>query len=183
MANYACYPMDEHVPSHLISHVTAPAGGLKPGQVVALTALDTTISGNFTQYVATQPTTANMKTSLFGIVINGGFEKLADNRRPAGQPDFTQYSYLAGETVPVIVLQPGVTVYVSDDCFASAPTVGQFASPANGSNTLVMDAARGSSLANLLALAKKPFRLGGLFGAQFATGTVFRVAPTVVITA
>lgn len=181
MANYVCYPMT-NVEEHLLANVTAPTGGLKAGQVIVISAIDTTITGNYTQFVATQPTTALLKTNRVAIVINGGFETLSDGRRPAGQPDYTQYTYPAGATVPVLVLAPDVTFYLSDDCLAAAATAGQYLSPANASNTLTAGAARSATaLMNALVLAKKAFRLGGQFGAQFATGNVCRVMPEYTI--
>ena len=57
MANRVCYPATD-VPEYLIETVTVPAGGLKPGDVVVVNTIDNTITNNFTQYVATKPTTA-----------------------------------------------------------------------------------------------------------------------------
>lgn len=181
MANYVCYPMT-NVPDHLIAHVTAPVGGLTPGNVVVLTTLDANIAGNFTQFTATQPLTANLNTNRLAIVINGGFETMSNGRRPAGQPDYTQYTYPEGSTVPVLVLAPDVTFYLSDDCLAAPATAGQYLYGANASNAMSAGASRSATaVTNSVVLAKKSFRLGGKFASQFATGNVCRVTSEVVL--
>jgi len=178
----ACFPMDGDFPSYLISHVTAPFEGLVAGEIVALTEIDSNITKNFTQYLYTVPNTQNMKTSLFGIVINGGFETMLDGRRPSGQPNFTNYGYLSGETVPVIVLQPGMTVYISDECFAVPPVVGNFAFPLNGQSKLGVGVDKGvGNILNLRALYKKGYRIGGQNGGGFISGTIFRVEEMIPI--
>ncbi|MEG0835770.1 MAG: hypothetical protein RR413_10040 [Christensenellaceae bacterium] len=181
MANYVCYPMTQ-IPEMHVAHVTAPAGGITAGSVVVIDTIDNAIAGNFTQFVATATTAANIKTNRIGIVINGGFEQLPDGRRPAGQPDFTQYTYPAGETVPVILFAPDLTFYLSDDCLAAAGVLNNFLIPAAGTKVLATAAARSATvLSHAKIMAKKYFRLGGQFGAGFANGNVCRVMPEVVI--
>ncbi|MBO7693827.1 MAG: hypothetical protein J6T10_14500 [Methanobrevibacter sp.] len=178
MSNRVCYPMTD-VPEHLIGTVTVPAGGLKPGDVVVVNTIDNTITNNFTQYVATKPTTALLATEALGIVISGGnFEAMSDGRLPDGNPDYTTYEYAAGKTAPVLFLEPRVIFYLSDDCLAAAASANDYLYGANNTNTL----AKGNAVPNAIltvakVLAKHNFRLGGIFGGEFVTGNVCMVLP------
>ena len=178
MSNRVCYPMID-VEERLIGTVTVPAGGLKPCDVVVVNTIDGTITGNFTQYLATKPTTALLATEALGMVISGGnFEQLADGRLPAGNPDYTTYEYLEGETAPVLFLEPRVIFYLSDDCLADAATANTYLYGANNSYQL----ANGNDIPDEILTvakvqAKHNFRLGGMFGGEFVTGNVCRVLP------
>ena len=184
MANRVCYPMTD-VPEHLIGSVTAPEGGLKPGDVVVVNTIDNTISNNFTQYLATQPTTDLLANEALAIVISGGnFEELADGRMPDGQPDYTQYVYNAGKTAPVLFLEPRVIFYLSDDCLAAPATVNQYLYGADGTNVLAEGAEVPADILTVAKVqAKHNFRLGGMFGGEFTTGNVCRVLPYNRVTA
>lgn len=176
--NRVCYPMTD-VPEHLIGTVTVPEGGLRPGDVVVVNTIDNTIVDNFTQYVATKPTTELLATEALGIVISGGnFEELADGRMPDGNLDYTTYVYQAGRTAPVLFLEPRVIFYLSDDCLAAAATANQYLYGANGSNTLAAGATVPNGILTVAQVqAKHNFRMGGLFGGEFITGNVCRVLP------
>ena len=178
MANRVCYPATD-VPEYLIETVTVPAGGLKPGDVVVVNTIDNTISNNFTQYVATKPTTALLATEELGIVISGGnFEKTTDGRMPDGQPDYTQYEYLAGDTAPVLILAPRVKFYLSDGCLAAAASANDSLYGANNTNTLAKGSGVPTDILTVAkVLAKHNFRLGGIFGGEFATGNYCVVLP------
>lgn len=178
--NRVCYAMTK-IPDYLVFNVKVPASQtFKAGDVVMLDALPTAteaIAGNFDVFAPTQPTTANLQTSRLALVINGGnFETLSDGRRPDGNPDYTKYEYKAGEIAPVILLDDGMRFYVSDDCLtsATAATVGGFVVGANGTYqpTSVASATSTNYKQALKILAKKSFRLGGQFGAEFASGNV-----------
>lgn len=178
MSNRVCYPMT-NVPEHLIGTVTAPEEGLKPGDVVVVNTIDNTIVDNFTQYLATKPTTALLAGEALGIVISGGnYEELTDGRLPDGNPDYTTYEYKAGKTAPVLFLEPRVIFYLSDDCLETAADANDYVYGANGAYQL----AKGTTVPNgVLTVAqvqaKHNFRLGGLFGGEFITGNVCRVLP------
>ena len=178
MSTKVCYPMTD-VPEHLIGTVTAPSGGISAGDVVVVNTLDNTIANNFTQYVATKPTTALLANEALAIVISGGnFERLSDGRLPKGQPDYTQYNYAEGETAPVLFLEPRVKFYLSDGCLGSAATAGKYLYGANNSNTLAVGASVPNDILTVAIVeAKLSFRLGGQFGGEFATGNVCRVLP------
>lgn len=178
MSNRVCYPMTD-VPEYLIGTVTAPEGGLKAGDVVVVNTIDNTIVDNFTQYLATAPTSELLATEALGIVISGGnFEELADGRLPNGQPDYTQYEYLEGKTAPVLFLEPRVIFYLSDDCLEAAAAVGDYLYGADGTKTLASDTTIPSGILTVAQVqAKHNFRLGGIFGGEFITGNVCRVLP------
>ena len=177
-SNRVCYPMTD-VPEHLIGTVTVPEGGLKAGDVVVVNTIDNTIVDNFTQYLATQPTSELLATEALGIVISGGnFEELADGRLPNGQPDYTKYEYLEGRTAPVLFLEPRVIFYLSDDCLDTNANVGDYLYGADGTNTLDINAELPSDVLTVVQVqAKHSFRLGGIFGGEFVTGNVCRVLP------
>jgi hypothetical protein len=174
MANYICRPM-VNVPDYLVASVTVPAGQtIYAGSVVNLATLDTSISGNFSVYAAATPVTATLGVQM-GLVINGGWELLSDGRRPEGQPDYTQYSYAAGEVITVVVLAPKIRFEISDDAVTASgtPAVGEFLYPVNNSWKLTDGASVPSgTFSSLKILAKKYFRLGGLYGGQFASTMV-----------
>lgn len=184
MAHRVCYPMTD-VPEHLIGTVTVPQGGLNVGDVVVVNTIDNTIAGNFTQYIATQPTTELLKTEALAIVISGGnFETLSDGRLPDGQPDYTQYAYAEGKTAPVLFLEPRVIFYLSDDCLAAAATVNQYLYGANASNVLAEGVAVPEDILTVVKVqAKNDFRLGGIFSGEFVKGNVCRVLPYNRVTA
>ena len=171
--NYICYPMTD-VPEHLIGQVTAPEGGLKPGDVVVVNKIDLTIPNNFTQYEATKPTSDLLRTEDLAIVISGGnFEMTSDGRMASGNPNYATYIYQKGKTVPVLFLHPRVVFYLSDDCLASSATKNQYLYGQNNSNQLVAnDSPSDLVLTMAKVMAKLPFRLGGQFGGEFATGNV-----------
>ncbi len=178
MAHRICYPMTD-VPEYLIGTVTAPDGGLRPGDVVIVNTIDNTISNNFTQYIAGVPTPELLPTEALAIVISGGnFEELADGRMPDGQPDYTQYVYNAGKTAPVLFLEPRVVFYISDDCLGQIGWVDGYLAGGEYTYTLgIYGDVPAGRLTVAKIQAKHNFRLGGMFGGEFTTGNVCRVLP------
>lgn len=178
MANRVCYPMTD-IPEYLIGKVTVPSGGLKPGDVVVVNTIDSTIANNVEVYVATKPTTSLLANEALAIVISGGnFEKMSDGRLPDGNPDYTTYEYLEGDVAPVLFLEPRVIFYLSDDCLAAAAEANQYVYGANNSYGLVKNAAVPNDILTVAKVqAKLSFRLGGMFGGEFVTGNVCRVLP------
>jgi hypothetical protein len=174
MANYVGYCITPRVCSEHIAKVTAPSGGLKPGQLVFVEELDSNIAGNYEVFVATQPATAGLGSKHLAMVINGGFETLADGRRPAGQPDYTQYTYAEGENVPVVFLDPHLTFLVSVDSVsggtsaAPASDIGKFIIPANGTYTGAVDASNSGVGNSLKIVGTYYLPLGGNYGGNFA---------------
>lgn len=178
MANYICYPVTK-IEDRFVFDVIVPTGATyNAGQVVSLNSLTTSISGNTTVFTGEAPTT--IATDKLAIVINGGFEQLSDGRRPNGQPDFTKYTYGAGEVVTVIALDSYMRFVISKDAITEA-TAGDFKKasylyPATTSNVLVCDdTISATALQQLKLLAMYNFRTGGLFGGGFATSAIAMV--------
>lgn len=168
MANRICYPMTD-VPKYLVATINVPAGvTLKAGDVVIANTNDATISGNYSVYSPEQPATLNLVKRM-AIVINGGFEQLADGRRPDGQPDYTQYEFNEGDVVTVIFLVPELRFQISTDCINGVAAVNDFIFPVDGAYQMDVDATVPvGTFSSLKLLASKYFRLGGQAGAQFA---------------
>ena len=114
MPNYLCCAANPRVPDYLIIKVAVPTGEtMKAGDVFPVTALDTDIDNNYQVFAGTEPATATLGNRM-AIVINDGFETLEDGRRPAGQPDYTQYTFGAGEVVTAVLLVPGLMFEISN---------------------------------------------------------------------
>jgi len=178
MSNYICRPVVP-VPDYLVVTTTVPSGQtFYAGEVVFNSALDSSISGNLSVYASTQPAVANLGKQM-AIIINGGFEQLSDGRRPEGQPDFTQYTFAAGDVVTAIVLTSAMRFELSNDSVnlnSLTPTAGQVLYPVNAAYILTLGTAvPAGTYSSFTVLATKYFRLGGQFGAQFASTMVVAV--------
>lgn len=178
MANYLCRVTNPRVPDYLVVKVSVPTGQtLTAGNIVPVTTLDTDIPNNYQVYTGTKPATANLGVRM-ALIINDGFETLADGRRPAGQPDYTQYVYQAGDVVTAILLVPGITFEISQDAVTSGTSAvaGDYLEPVNASYQMSrIQASTGrteGTLSALQVLCTKNFRMGGQFGAQFITTIV-----------
>lgn len=176
--NRFCYPMT-NVEEYHIGTITVPNGGLKAGDVVIANTLDSSIKNNFSQYEADLPSTASIRNEVLAIVLDGGnYEKTNDGRLPKGNPNYGEYVYRAGETAPILFLEPDLVFYLSDDCLAEAGVVGKFLYGQDGFNTLAMgNSVPNSVLTSVKIMKKLPFRIGGQFGSEFATGNVCKVLP------
>ena len=172
MANRICRPVTK-VSDYLVLNATVPAGQtLYAGDIVLVNSLDTNISNNFNVFASTQPATANLGKQM-AIVINGGFEQLADGRRPEGQPDYSKYSFSEGEVVTVILLAQGLRFEISYDCLTGTPAVGNSIHPVNGAFKPATAASTpAGTYSSFTTLALKNFRIGGLYGAQFINTVV-----------
>jgi hypothetical protein len=172
--NRICYPMTD-VPEYLVGTATAPYGGVYAGDVLMCENLDNSIMLNFTQYRGEIPTPELLPNRALAIVISGGnFDRTPDGRMPKGQPDYTKYYYREGETVPVIFLEAKqLKLFISDDCLNGYANVGQYLTGlAYNKNLYVVNEASDASLTNLKVVAKHNFRLGGIFGGDFANGNI-----------
>lgn len=171
MANYLCRATNPRVPDYLIIKVSVPTGQtMKAGDVFPVKALDTGIANNYQVFTGTQPTTADLGIRM-AIVINDGFETLEDGRRPAGQPDYTQYTFGEGEVVTAVLMVPGLVFEISKDCLTNTGSIaaGNFLEPVNGAYTMDTKAARtaGTKSGMRVLNAAKNFRMGGQFGYNF----------------
>ena len=142
---------------------------LQAGAIVDLSTLDTAIPNNYQVYVAAAPTA---DSTMLGIVINDGWEQLADGRRPDGQPDYTQYEFHAGDVVCVVALEAWTRFEIAEAALdGAAPEVGGFLRIQDGEYQLA------AGEAGILRVdAKKYVRAGGQFGGSFADGFI----PTMV---
>lgn len=177
MANYIAQCITPRLSSEHIAKVTAPAGGLKAGQVVIADTIDAAIAGNYEVFTAAKPAAGTLGSKAVGIVINDGFETMSDGRRPNGQPNYASYEFKEGETVPVIFLDSHLTFIISKDSLDAGTrdnaAVGQFLYPVADSNDLTVGAAipEGTAM-GLKVVALYNYPLGGLFGGQFAPAFV-----------
>ena len=177
MANYIAQCITPKVASEHIAKIVVPTGGLHAGQVVVADTLDNTIAGNIEVFTATKPVTANLGSEFVAIVLNDGFETLSDGRRPAGQPDYFQYSYAEGEVAPIMFLDRHLVFNIGLDSLDASTKgnadVGKFLYATNNSNDLTVGAAIPDGTATgLKIVAKYNTPLGGQFGGQFATSFV-----------
>lgn len=177
MANYIGQCITPKVATDHISKVTVPAGGLYAGQVVVADTLDNTIAGNIEVFTATKPATANLGSEFVAIVVNDGFETLSDGRRPAGQPNYYQYTFVEGDTATIIYLDRHLKFNIGYDSIDPATVanakVGKFLYPVNGSNNLTVgDSIPAGTASGLKILATYNTPVGGQFGGGFATSFI-----------
>ena len=176
-----CRPVTE-VAIELVLKVRVGAGQtIYAGDIIDINGLDTVLTNNLEVFACNQPTTARLGKQM-AIVINDGFETLADGRRPDGNANYTQYSFAEGDVITVILLREGSRFELSYDSMTGTPTVGYSVFPVNGafipSTATTVPAGTYSSLRTL---ALRNFRAGGLFGAQFmSTAVVIVQQPTLV---
>lgn len=179
MANYIARTVTEN-PAYMQAQIKVPAGETyHAGQVVVAEALDNSIRGNLSVYAPTK--VADITKEDIAIILNNGFETLTDGRRPDGQPDYTQYEFRAGDVVTAHRLLPQTRYEISiDSCAQSVKDAtivpGDNLIPKNDSLELEYSAkATAVTAKNYLTIeATKFFRLGGLYGEQFASTLVVR---------
>ena len=162
------------IPEKNVFLARVPAGQtLQAGAIVDLSTLDTTIANNYQVYVASAPAATS---TMLGIVINDGWEQLADGRRPEGQPDYTQYTFGAGEVVCVVALDKWTRFEISEGCIeGNAPAVGGLLAPQASEYQL---AAGDTGI--LRVDAKKYVRAGGQFGGSLTAGYIPSMVCTVI---
>ena len=162
------------IPEKNVFLARVPAGQtLQAGAIVDLSTLDTTIANNYQVYVASAPAATS---TMLGIVINDGWEQLADGRRPEGQPDYTQYTFGAGEVVCVVALDKWTRFEISEDCIeGNAPAVGGFLATQAAKYQLAAD-----DTGILRVDAKKYVRAGGQFGGSLTAGYIPSMVCTVI---
>lgn len=172
-------------PAYMQAKIVVPAAEtLHAGQVVVAEELDAGLGyGNWDVYTAGK--VADITTDNIAIILNGGFETLADGRRPDGQPDYTQYEFEGGEVATAHRLLPETRYEVSVDACDSTvgaatleagdnliPQVGKYELKYSKKGTAV-------TAKNYLTIeAVKYFRLGGQSGAEFAQTMVVRAKAT-----
>ena len=176
-------------PGYMQAQIRVPANvKLHAGPVVVAEALDAALRGNYSVYAPTQVADATKED--VALILDGGFETLADGRRPDGQSDYTQYTFGEGEVVTAFRLNiPNpkfeISIDACDDTVAAAATagtlvVGDNLIPKNGQYELTYSAkAKAVTAKNYLTVeALKFFRLGGASGSEFASTLVVRAKTT-----
>jgi len=170
MANNIGYCTTNKLSSTHIAKATVPVGGLVAGNLVLLNDLDNTITNNFEVYATTQPTTGAFEQTHFAMVENGGFETLADGRRPDGQPDFTQYTFEAGETITAVFLDAHLTYEVGCATVTGGTSsdyssdIGKYIVPANATYVGAVVSDNTGYGNSLKIVAVKYLPVGGNFG-------------------
>lgn len=177
-------------PGYMQAQIRVPANDtLHAGQVVVAETLDAALgNGNYSVYAPTK--VANEAKEDVALILDGGFETLADGRRPDGQPDYTQYTFGEGEVVTAFRLNTPnprfeISVDACDSTVGAALTagtlvVGDNLIPKAGQYELTYSAkATAVTAKNYLTIeALKFFRLGGASGSQFAQTLVVRAKTT-----
>ena len=95
-------------PGYMQAKIRVPADvTLHAGQVVVAETLDAALGyGNWDVYAPTQVADATKES--IAVILDGGFETLADGRRPDGNADYTQYLFNEGDVVTAHRLLPEV---------------------------------------------------------------------------
>lgn len=185
--NYICRTATE-LPAYMQAKIRVPEGiEITAGEIFMAENLDTDLGyGNWDVYI---PDTIESETVIPVIVINNSFETLPDGRRPKGNPDYTTYVYKEDEVITTIRLLPEIKFELSPDNFSNFEEfeaaleegeeniVGTYLFPDIGTNDLkwtesIEDV---ETKVYLYIEALKWFRLGGLFGGDFARTLVVRV--------
>ena len=169
-------------PDYMQAKIVVPAAEvLHAGQVVVAEELDASLGyGNWDVYTAAK--VSDETKNNVAIILNGGFETLSDGRRPDGNPDYTNYIFNAGDIATAIVLKPEIKFEISYDAISNGTDV-------EGLGYLIPEESQGllkfvetldevNSKVYLKVEALKEFRLGGLFGGEFAKTMVVRVKYT-----
>lgn len=177
------YCITPNVTSDKVVKVLVPEGGLTAGQVVNLVSLASNVDGvdnNLEVWTATLPTTSTLGSKHIAMIVNGGLETLADGRRPDGQPDYTKYTYLAGDVCTAVIMDKNLIFEISGSAISGdtkqspASDIGKYIVPVDGSYTMAM----GSEPTNgncLKVIGTKYFYRGGLFASAY-TQTYVAVA-------
>lgn len=177
--HYIARPVTEN-PGYMQAQIKVPAATtLYAGEVVVAENLDNTIAKNYQVYVPTQVTDIGKEN--IALILNGSFETLEDGRRPAGNPDYTQYIFQPGDVVTAHRLLPETRFELSiDSCddtvISGTVKPGDNLVPKTGQYTLTYSAASETVTAKnyLTVEALKYMRIGGQSGIEYAPTMVVR---------
>ena len=181
MANYLCRTVTK-LPGYMQANFRVPEGTqVYAGEIYMPNKLDTDLGyGNWSVYLP--EVIEDVSKEIPAIILNGGFETLADGRRPDGNPDYTNYIFNAGDVATAIVLKPEIKFEISYDAISNGIDVEGlgYLIPEEGQGLLkfVETLDEVNSKVYLKIEALKEFRLGGLFGGEFAKTMVVRVKYT-----
>lgn len=186
LENYLVKPITE-LPAYMQVKFLIPENTeVVPGEIFTTEELNVDLGyGNWDVFDTDLMTDENQ---IPAIVTNGGFETLDNGRRPEGQPDYTQYKYIAGDVASAIKLLPETKFEITPDGFSNfsdflaalnadeSSIVGTWLYPTvNQSNlTWTNDFSTVTTKVYLVVEAVKDFRTGGMFGDDFAKSLVVR---------
>lgn len=181
--NYICRPVTE-LPAYMQAKFIVPANTeVTAGEIFVANTLDTELGyGNWDVF---EPDIVESVNDIPAIVINGGFEQMSDGRRPNGNPDYTQYIFRAGDTISAIKLLPETKFELSPDNLSNVAdfrvalengVTNSYLFPVVGSADLKWTANKADVNTKIYLVVEgvKYFRLGGLFGGDFALTLVVR---------
>lgn len=178
MEHYVCRAVTELLDYMNVKFRVPEGEMIVSGQVyVAENLVDNYGYGNWTVFVP--EVIENTEEQIPAIILNNDFETLPDNRRPDGQPDYTQYVYKERTVITAIKLIPGVKFELSKTSIIAEADikVGGVLVPEAGSSMLMYS----DNLEDintkicLVVEAFKDFRVGGLFGNETVETMVVRV--------
>jgi hypothetical protein len=173
MANI-CYALQKELPEELVEVVVVQSGQtLVAGNIVLA---ETLVSGSKKNYVAGQ--VATIATDLPCIIIDQGFEQLADGRRPDGS-DITALSFTEGAKLTAVRLVENFKYEMAtaniDNTGVIAPAVGKFLIPQAGSLKLATSDTLSTAKVGFKIEAVTSIPVGGQLGLGFASAVVAKV--------
>lgn len=174
MANKICAPLLD-VPEQYVVKATVESGETYAGgEVILCETLDTNISNNLEVYAGDNIT--DVSTQVPCIIINAGFEKLSDDRRPEGSDHPGTFTYT--DKVTAVRLDcPGMKFFIADACLATGtPVAGNKLAPVDDARTLSIVTVS-DELAVLNVDGKYNFPIAGNHGRSVAVGSIARVVP------
>src|SRR5690606_34628914 len=125
-----------------ILEVLVGADELTPGMIIVADSISAAIAGNFSVRTATKPATANLGKVMCLVLSGGNFETLSDGRRPAGNPDYGTYAYKTGDIAPVMLMNLGNKVWMSNGATSGTIAKDAILEPLNNSYVPTIVASR-----------------------------------------
>lgn len=178
MNNYVCRNVTE-LPGYTQAQLMVQSNSvLNAGEIYLADSLDNGLHyGNFTCYVP--EVISDIENQDPVLVLDGSFETLADGRRPKGNSNYTQYSFMPRDIATAIRLDSNMKFEIGFDAIDNNGeiAIGGYLVPVNGTKKLsfVNSLDLVKSKIYLVVEALKNFRLGGAFGSEFTNTVIARV--------
>lgn len=179
--HYICRTVNE-LPSYMQAQINISGDEtIAAGYVFNADELEDTY-GNVSVYELIKITDNTAQTPA--ILLNNGFDTLADKRRPKGNSDYTTYTYKNGEVVTAIRLLPEIKLEISVDSVVLVDEVGEVGKSSgylvSENNDMQLHYYKNIDASKLPKTflkveAIKAFRLGGKFGNECIKTFVARV--------
>lgn len=184
LPNYICRNVTE-LPSYMfVKFIVPKSDEILAGEFYVAENLNEELGyGNWDVYQLDKFSNEN---EVPAIILNGNFETLSDGRRPNGQPDYTQYKFIGEDVASAIRLLPEIKFELSIDIldnledFKAALSDGienTYIYPELNSNKFkwTKNLEDINTKTYMVIESLKYFRLGGLFGSDFAQTIIVRV--------